>query len=156
MFFFHFNFTSLIHKIILFTKFLLLLIDDLWCRTLGCSNFIQEDWHGRSTGEERSLRLIKLISHPWHGWEFLNPISLVLGQGKGSVTGSLASVNRSFSLNWFIRKTYFLLLTWKHAEKWIWFWISYLIHLISVPVPIFVSDNWNRCIFWFQFYFTTM
>ena len=33
MFFFHFNFTSLIHKIILFTKFLLLLIDDLWCRT---------------------------------------------------------------------------------------------------------------------------
>ena len=102
MFFFHFNFTSLIHKIILFTKFLLLLIDDLWCRTLGRSNFIQEDWHGRSKGEERSLRLIKLISHPWHGWEFLNPISLVLGQGKASVTGFLASVNRSYSLHWFI------------------------------------------------------
>ena len=68
--------------------------------------------------------LIKLISHLWHGREFLNPISLVLGQGKGSVTGSLASVNRSFSLR-FIRRTYFLLLTWKHAKKWIWFWISY-------------------------------
>ena len=102
MFFFHFNFTSLIHKIILFTKFLLLLIDDLWCRMLGTSNFIQEDWHGRSKGEERSLRLIKLISYLWHGWEFLNPISLVLGQGKASVTGFLASVNRSYSLHWFI------------------------------------------------------
>ena len=102
-----------------------ILIDDLWCRTLGSSNFIQEDWHGRSKGEERSLRLIKLISYLWHGWKFLNPISLVLGQGTVSVTGSLASVNRSYSLHWFIRRTYFLLLTWKHAEKWIWFWISY-------------------------------
>jgi len=91
---FNFHLSSLLHKIILFRKFLLLLIDDLWCRMLGTSNFIQEDWHGRSKGEERSLRLIKLISHLWHGREFLNPISLVLGQGKASVTGSLASVNR--------------------------------------------------------------
>ena len=102
-----------------------ILIDDLWCRTLGSSNFIQEDWHGRSKGEERSLRLIKLISHLWHGWKFLNPISLVLGQGTVSVTGSLASVNRSYSLHWFIRRTYFILLTWKHAEKWECFWIYY-------------------------------
>jgi hypothetical protein len=123
-----------VQRIIIFIRFFTqlvtliddeILIDDLWCRTLGSSNFIQEDWHGRSKGEERSLRLIKLISHLWHGWEFLNPISLVLGQGKASVTGSLASVNRSYSLHWFILRTFFLFLTWKHAEKWECIWISY-------------------------------
>lgn len=71
-----------------------ILVDRLCCRTLGSSNFIPEDWHGRSKGEERSSRLIKLISHLWHGWEFLNLISLVLRQRRAFVTGSLASVNR--------------------------------------------------------------
>jgi len=27
---------------------------------LGTSNFIQEDWHGRRKGEERSLRLMRI------------------------------------------------------------------------------------------------
>lgn len=72
--------------------------DGLCCRTLGSSNFTPEAWHGRSKEEERSLRLIKVISLLWLGWGFLNLISLALEQRRASVTDFLAFVNRLYSL----------------------------------------------------------